>query len=73
MNEPLCLIDTDIFSYILKRMEPAYHRSREYLRVGGHTQLLNLILAGDMLIKLHAEKITNRCSGSLASYHCQGD
>lgn len=32
MNEPLCLIDTDIFSYILKRMEPAYYHSREYLR-----------------------------------------
>lgn len=36
MNEPLCLIDTDIFSYILKRMEPAYHRSREYLRQHRH-------------------------------------
>ena len=32
MNEPLCLIDTDIFSYILKRMEPAYYHSREYLQ-----------------------------------------
>ncbi|HUV49887.1 MAG TPA: hypothetical protein VMW78_02535 [Anaerolineae bacterium] len=33
----------------------------------------NLIHAGDMLFELHAEKITNRCSGNFASYHCQGD
>lgn len=32
MIEELCLIDTDIFSYILKRLEPAYQQSREYLK-----------------------------------------
>lgn len=32
MNEPLCLIDTDVFSYILKRREPFYQKSRDYLR-----------------------------------------
>jgi len=32
MNEPLSLIDTDVFSYILKRREPFYQRSREYLK-----------------------------------------
>ena len=31
MNEPLSLIDTDVLSYILKRREPFYQRSREYL------------------------------------------
>ncbi|GAK57619.1 PilT protein domain protein [Candidatus Vecturithrix granuli] len=31
MNEPLCLIDTDVLSYILKRREPFYQRSRDYL------------------------------------------
>jgi hypothetical protein len=32
MTEELCLTDTDIFSYILKRLEPAYQQSREYLK-----------------------------------------
>lgn len=32
MTEALCLIDTDILSNILKRQEPAYQRSREYLK-----------------------------------------
>jgi len=32
MTEELCLTDTDIFSYILKRLEPAYQKSREYLK-----------------------------------------
>jgi predicted nucleic acid-binding protein len=32
MNEPLCLIDTDVLSYILKRREPFYQRSQGYLR-----------------------------------------
>ena len=32
MNEKLCLIDTDIFSYMLKKIEPAYSRSLEYLQ-----------------------------------------
>ena len=32
MIEELCLIDTDILIYILKRKEPVYQRSREYLK-----------------------------------------
>ena len=32
MTEGLCLTDTDIFSYILKRLEPAYQQCREYLK-----------------------------------------
>lgn len=32
MAEELCLIDTDILSYILKRQEPAYKKSCEYLK-----------------------------------------
>jgi len=31
MTVELCLIDTDILSYILKRIEPAYEQSRLYL------------------------------------------
>jgi len=31
MAGKLCLIDTDILIYILKRKEPAYQQSREYL------------------------------------------
>jgi predicted nucleic acid-binding protein len=32
MTAELCLIDTDILSYILKRKETAYQRSRDYLK-----------------------------------------
>lgn len=31
MNETLCLIDTDVLSYILKQREPFYQRSQAYL------------------------------------------
>ena len=31
MAGKLCLIDTDILIHILKRKEPAYRQSREYL------------------------------------------
>ena len=36
MSEALSLIDTDIFSYILKRINPAYSRGQEYLRQHRH-------------------------------------
>ncbi len=36
MSETLCLIDTDIFSYMLKQIEPAYSRSLDYLQKTGH-------------------------------------
>jgi len=32
MNDRLCLIDTDILSYILKRRENVYHNASEYLK-----------------------------------------
>ena len=32
MNDRLCLIDTDILSYILKRKENVYERASDYLR-----------------------------------------
>lgn len=32
MTGELCLIDTDVLSYILKRLEPAYLQSCEYLK-----------------------------------------
>jgi hypothetical protein len=32
MTGELCLIDTDILSYILKRLEPAYQQSCQYLK-----------------------------------------
>jgi len=31
MNELLCLIDTNVLSYILKQREPFYQRSQAYL------------------------------------------
>ncbi len=31
MNEPFCLIDTDVLSYILKQREPYHQRICEYL------------------------------------------
>ncbi|OQX27841.1 MAG: hypothetical protein BWK80_03160 [Desulfobacteraceae bacterium IS3] len=33
MSEEYCLIDTDILSYILKRKEPIYQKSCDYLRI----------------------------------------
>ncbi|MEM7539836.1 MAG: hypothetical protein AAF639_47210 [Chloroflexota bacterium] len=32
MTEELSLIDTDILSYILKKMQPAYSQSQRYLQ-----------------------------------------
>jgi tRNA(fMet)-specific endonuclease VapC len=32
MIEKLCLLDTDILSYILKEQEPVYHISQDYLQ-----------------------------------------
>jgi predicted nucleic acid-binding protein len=32
MTGELCLIDTDVLSYILKHLEPAYQQSSEYLK-----------------------------------------
>jgi len=32
MTGELCLIDTDVLSYILKRLEPAYQHSCQYLK-----------------------------------------
>ena len=33
MNDKLCLIDTDILSYILKRKDNAYKNASEYLKI----------------------------------------
>lgn len=35
MTEELCLIDTDVLSYILKQREPVYQKSQEYLKTHG--------------------------------------
>ncbi len=39
MNARLCLIDTDIYSYILKRKESPYKKAREYLSRHGRFKI----------------------------------
>jgi hypothetical protein len=35
MNEEICLLDTDILSYLLKQMQPAYNRACQHLAQTG--------------------------------------